>query len=66
MNFIKKIILRYRIKRLTDLCMKVDEAMRARGWPAWKRKQWWRDFMKSPIARQEFCAGLLKELERIK
>jgi hypothetical protein len=66
MNIIRKIILRYRIKRLMELCMKIDEAMRTRDWPAWKRKQWWRDFMKSPIAREEFCTGLLKEMERIK
>lgn len=66
MKFIKKAILKYRLRRLVNLHLKIDESMKKRGWPGWRRRQWWRDFIRSPEAREEFCIGLLKDLEAIK
>ncbi len=66
MNFAKRLLLKYRLKKLVRLHLKIDEAMMKRAWPSWKRKQWWNDFIKSPTARKEFCMELFNDLKVLK
>jgi len=51
MRAIKKLILKRRIKRTVFLLNKIDATMRAMSMPKWKRKQIWRDFIKSESQR---------------
>jgi hypothetical protein len=62
MNLLGRLILKRRLRKLLRLHMNIDLTMARKRWPAWKREQWWRDFIKSPAARKEFCVGLLKEI----
>jgi len=62
MNFVSRLLLKYRLRKLLRLCMNIDVTMARKQWPVWKRKQWWRDFVKSSAARKAFCIGLLKEI----
>jgi len=51
MRAIKNWRLRRRIKQAVKLLAKIDATMRALGMPRWKRKQMWRDFIKSESQR---------------
>jgi len=52
MRFIKIWLLRKRIKQAKRLLEKVDKTMKALNMPRWKRKQIWRDFIKSEHQRR--------------
>jgi len=51
MKIIKNWLLRRRIKRAAELLAKIDRTMKALEMPRWKRKQMWRDFIKSESQR---------------
>jgi len=40
-----------------------DESMKKKGFPSWRRKQFWRDFYKSESVRTEVFEELAKELK---
>lgn len=43
-----------RLSRLRALIRDIDGAMKKNRWSAWRRKQLWRDFVKSSEVRKEF------------
>ena len=62
----KKIITRHRQKKLNSQMKKaaallygIDRSMDRLRWPHWKRKQFWRDFVKSPKFRDVFYKEIL-------
>jgi hypothetical protein len=42
---------------------RIDVFMKEKKWPAWKRKQFWHDFVKSPKSRDRLFANILKDLQ---
>ena len=51
MKFIRDWLLRRKIRQAVKLLAKIDRTMAAMGMPRWKRKQMWRDFIKSESQR---------------
>jgi len=51
MRLIKNWLLKRRIEQAVKLLAKIDKTMRALGMPRWKRKQIWREFVKSESQR---------------
>lgn len=49
-------------RRLCLLVIRIDCAMKHEGWPAWKKRQWWRDVIKSPRARDAAFTSIYKAL----
>ncbi len=47
MKLIKNWLLRKQIKQAVKLLQKIDGTMKSLDMPRWKRKQIWRDFIKS-------------------
>jgi hypothetical protein len=50
--------LKVQMKKAAVMLMNIDRSMDRLRWPHWKRKQFWRDFVKSP----KFRDGLYKEI----
>jgi len=50
-KFIDKWLLRRRINQAIKLLKKIDNLMKALNMPRWKRRQMWRDFVKSEKQR---------------
>lgn len=53
--------LRRLARRAARLSRRFDNIMRREDWPRWKRRQFWRDFIKDGDAREQFCRYLEKE-----
>lgn len=51
MKLYKDWLLRRQIKQSIRILQKVDKTMKVLGMPRWKRKQMWRDFIKSESQR---------------
>jgi len=45
------------------LLWKIDNFMKEQKWPAYKRKQFWHSFIKSPRLRAEIFRDILKVLQ---
>ena len=52
MRLFKNWLLKRRIKQSVKLLAKIDQTMSALKMPRWKRKQMWRDFIKSESQRE--------------
>jgi hypothetical protein len=52
MKYFRRWILKRRIKRAQSLIQKIEDTLCAMKAPRWKRKQIWRDFIKSPGGRK--------------
>jgi len=50
-KFIDNWLLKKRINQAITLLKKIDDLMKALNMPRWKRKQMWRDFIKSEDQR---------------
>jgi len=59
----KKLWFKWQLRRGLLLLWKIDNYMKVRKWPAYKRKQFWHDFIKSPKSRSEIFGWALKELQ---
>jgi hypothetical protein len=51
MHFLRRWILKRRIKRAQSLIQKIEGTLCAMNAPRWKRKQIWRDFIKTEGGR---------------
>lgn len=51
MKLIKNWLLKRRIEQAVKLLAKIDKTMKALEMPRWKRKQIWREFVKSESQR---------------
>ncbi len=51
MKFIKNWLLRRKIKQAIRVLARIDAMMKSMRMPRWKRKQMWRDFIKSESQR---------------
>ena len=60
MGKIRRWRLRKRTRRAAFLLRKIDTEMKQMRWPKYKRKQFWRDFIKSPELRDEVFARTLQ------
>jgi hypothetical protein len=58
----RKLIHRWRMgRRMTKLkatIRGIDRSMKREGWPHWKRKQLWRDFIRSAEVRAAFVESI--------
>ena len=52
MRLFKNWLLKKRIKQTVKLLARIDQMMIALKMPRWKRKQMWRDFIKSESQRE--------------
>ena len=67
MSIRKKIdnwLLRRKIKKAIDILVRIDVTMKKLGYPRYKRKQFWRDFITSAAKRKETFDGLEKEANK--
>lgn len=53
MRFIKNWLLKRRIKQAIKLLAAIDNMMKSMKMPRWRRRQVWRDFIKSEAQRKE-------------
>lgn len=51
MHLLRRWILKHRIKRAQLLIQKIEDTLCAMNAPRWKRKQIWRDFIKTESGR---------------
>lgn len=49
-------------RKLCLLVIRIDCAMKREQWPSWKRRQWWRDIIKHPRARDAAFTQIYKSL----
>ncbi len=45
--------------------VRLDVAMKDNNWPRYKRRQFWRDFIKSPKARDSVLRQVLEEVNEL-
>lgn len=55
--------LKKEFQRALKILKYFDESMKKKGFPSWRRKQFWRDFYKSGSIRSEVFEELEKELQ---
>lgn len=55
---IKKRILRWKLKLGVRVLINIDKSIDLMGWPRWKRKQFWMDFVKSPETRKRILGDM--------
>jgi len=53
MKFIKNWLIKRKIKQAIKLLVAIDNIMKSTKMPRWRRKQVWRDFIKSEAQRKE-------------
>lgn len=63
-HFFHKLTWRIQVKLTVNMLLKIDLAMKRKNWPQWKRKQYWRDLIKSPEKREDLFKGTLEELRK--
>jgi len=51
-----------RMARLKATIRGIDRSMKRAGWPNWKRKQLWRDFIRSAEVRAAFVESISEVL----
>jgi len=59
-KFLFKIIFKWMIKFFE----KLDFVMKKNGWPRWRRKQFFRDFVSSPESRKDLYKGFMDEVRK--
>jgi len=59
-RFIEHWLIKRRVTKLRLTIKRIDRAMKRDGWPNWKRKQLWRDFIKNAEVRSGFVDSIGK------
>jgi len=52
------------MKKALVVMWRIDMFMRKDGFPSYQRKQFWRDFFKSPAMRQRIFLDILTEMRK--
>jgi hypothetical protein len=61
-KIIRRWLIRRRVAKLRTTIRRIDMVIKRDGWPNWKRKQLWRDFIRSAEFRSAFIDSISKTI----